>query len=134
MKYMLDTNICVQIIRYKPPGLLQKLMQHPVSDVGVSSVTVAELHFGVHRSSQPAQNRHALEQFLIPLTVLDFDQDAAMSYGLTRAYLEAQGTPIGSLDTLIAAHALSRNLTLITNNTREFARVPGLMLDDWTAN
>ncbi|HEX8231082.1 MAG TPA: type II toxin-antitoxin system VapC family toxin [Chloroflexia bacterium] len=132
MNYMLDTNICVQIIRYKPPDVLMRLTQHPVSEVGVSSITVAELQFGVHRSNQVVGNQHALEQFLIPLIIIDFDHDAALAYGFIRAHLEAQGTPIGSLDTLIAAHALSQNLILVTNNTREFERVPGLLIEDWS--
>src|SRR2546427_810309 len=123
---MLDTNICVYLIRGKPANLLRKLAGQPISDIGISSITVAELQFGVQRSSRPAQNQLALDQFLIPLNILDFDYDAAAAYGRVRAHLEAQGTPIGSLDTLIAAHALSRGLTLVTNNTRAFSRVPGL--------
>ncbi|MEA2573756.1 MAG: tRNA(fMet)-specific endonuclease VapC [Chloroflexia bacterium] len=134
MKYMLDTNVCVEMIRRKPPGLLRRIMQQPISEVGISSISVAELQFGVRRSKRPAQNQQALEQFLIPLVILDFDPAAAMAYGLVRAHLEAQGTPIGSLDTLIAAHALSHDLTLVTNNTREFARVPGLAVEDWSAS
>lgn len=134
MKYMLDTNICVQVIRHKSPDLLRRLTQHSIAEVGISSITVAELQFGVHRSSQPARNQHALEQFLIPLAILDFDYESARAYGLVRAQLEARGTPIGSLDTLIAAQALSQDLVLVTNNTREFARVPGLVVEDWSAN
>lgn len=132
MRYMLDTNICVYLIRKKNPALAEKLAGFPVLDIGLSSITVAELQFGVQKSSQPAQNQQALDLFLIPLTILDFDYDAALTYGRIRTYLEAQGTPIGSLDTLIAAHALSQNLTLITNNTREFSRIPDLMVEDWS--
>jgi tRNA(fMet)-specific endonuclease VapC len=134
MRYMLDTNICIYVIRGKPAGLLQKLTSYPISDIAVSSVTVAELQFGVQRSNYPQQNQLALNQFLVPLNILDFDYDAATAYGEVRAYLEAQGTPIGSLDTLIAAHALSRNLTLVTNNTREFSRVSGLLIEDWSTS
>lgn len=134
MKYMLDTNVCVQLIRHKPPDLLRRLTEHRISEVGISSITVAELQFGVQRSSQPARTQNALEQFLIPLAILDFDYESARAYGSIRAHLEAQGTPIGSLDTLIAAQALSQNLVLVTNNTREFARVPGLSVEDWSAN
>lgn len=134
MKYLLDTNICVGIIRQKRPKLLQKLTQYSISDITVSSITVAELQFGVQKSSYPAQNSQALIQFLAPLTLLDFDYRAAEAYGHIRAYLEAQGTPIGSLDTLIAAHALSRNLIVVTSNVKEFARVRGLMVEDWSSS
>ncbi len=134
MRYMLDTNICIYIIRGKPPQLLQKLTAYPVSDIAVSSITIAELQFGVERSSQPQQNQLALNQFLIPLNILDFDYEAASSYGSIRADLETRGLQIGSLDTLIAAHAFSRNLVIVTNNVREFSRVPGLTVEDWSAS
>jgi tRNA(fMet)-specific endonuclease VapC len=88
----------------------------------------------VHKSRQPAQNQRALDQFLIPLTIVDFDYQATLAYGRIRAALEAQGNPIGPLDTLIAAHALSLNATLITNNTREFARVPDLRMTNWVTD
>jgi tRNA(fMet)-specific endonuclease VapC len=100
--------------------------------LGYPHITVAELEYGVHRSQHQAQNQQALVQFLVPLAILDFDYDAAVAYGHIRGYLEALGTPIGSLDTLIAAHALSQQLTLITSNPREFARVPGLTIEDWS--
>ncbi|HEX8221037.1 MAG TPA: type II toxin-antitoxin system VapC family toxin [Chloroflexia bacterium] len=132
MKYMLDTSICVHLIRQKPSELLRRMTMQAVPDICVSSITVAELQYGVQRSSQPQRNQHAFEQFLIPLIILDFDYDASLTYGRIRAQLEAQGTPIGSLDTLIAAHAFSQGLTLVTNNTREFARVPGLLVEDWS--
>jgi tRNA(fMet)-specific endonuclease VapC len=132
MEYLLDTNICIFLIRKKHPNMLQKLTQRSITDVGISSITVAELQFGVEKSSERAQNQQALDQFLVPLTALAFDQVAAAAYGQIRAYLESRGTPIGSLDTLIAAHALSRNLTLVTNNTAEFSRVPNLSVEDWT--
>ncbi len=132
MRYLLDTNICVYLIRKHPPVLLQRLSKRPIWDLAVSSITVAELQFGVRKSSLPARNQRALDEFLVPLVILDFDYDAAISYGHIRAYLEARGTPIGPLDTLIAAHTLSQELTLVTNNTREFSRVPGLTVEDWT--
>jgi len=97
----------------------------------VSSVTVAELYFGVQKRQRPAQNEQALEQFLIPLAVVGFDLAAAIEYGRVRAALEKRGPPIGPLDTLIAAHALSLDLTLVTNNTREFERVPDLSVENW---
>lgn len=132
MRFMLDTNICVYLIRGRSTKLLQTLANQAISDISVSAITVAELQFGVSKSRQQAQNQQALNQFILPLTVLDFDYDATILYGQIRAHLEAQGTPIGSLDTLIAAHALSKNLTLITNNTKEFSLFPGLAIDDWS--
>lgn len=132
MKYLLDTNICVALIRQKSPALLEAITRHSVADIGVSSVTVAELQYGVHHSQRPAQNEQALALFLLPLTILDLDYAAAVAYGRLRATLERLGEPIGSLDMLIAAQAVSRGLTLVTNNVREFARVPGLNVEDWS--
>ncbi len=131
MKVLLDTNICIYLIKQKPAEVLQKFVTYNVGDVGVSSITVAELQYGAQKSQRPADNEHALEQFVAPLMVLDFDYEAAKTYGRIRAVLERQGTPIGALDMLIAAHALSLDVTLVTNNEREFARVPGLTIDNW---
>lgn len=131
MKYLLDTNICIYLIKQKPHNVLQKFQAHSVSEIGVSAITVAELQFGAQKSQRPAQNQHALEQFLIPLLIADFDYNAAVTYGYIRAALEAQGTPIGPLDLLIAAQAASLDLILITNNTKEFSRVPHLKLENW---
>jgi tRNA(fMet)-specific endonuclease VapC len=132
MNYILDTNICVLLIRQKSPHVLARLTAQRLSDVGISSITAAELQYGVYKSSHVHQNQQALDQFLLPLTILTFDEAAALSYGQIRAALERQGPPIGSLDTLIAAHALSARLTLVTNNVREFSRVAGLNIEDWT--
>ena len=131
MKYMLDTNICIYLIKQKPPQLLRKFAELSFGDVGVSVITVAELQYGVQKSQYPEQNQQALGQFLIPLTIVDFDHYAAVAYGAIRAALERQGTPIGSLDTLIAAHAQSLDVTLVTNNVREFSRVPDLKVVNW---
>jgi tRNA(fMet)-specific endonuclease VapC len=131
MRYLLDTNICIYLIKKKPAKALAKFQAHSVGDIGISAVTVAELQYGVHKSQHVEQNQRALEQFLIPLICIPFDDQAAAAYGEIRAALETQGTPIGALDTLIAAHALSLNVTLVTNNTREFSRVPGLQVVDW---
>jgi len=133
MRYLLDTNICIYLIRKKPPQVLQKFNTCSVGEVAISSITVAELQFGVQKSRYPSQNQRALEQFLIPLTIVDFDYKAAIAYGRIRATLESQGTPIGPLDTLIAAHASSLNLTLVTNNIREFSRVSDLKLANWAS-
>ena len=131
MNFLLDTNICIYIIKQKPPEVLQRFNTYQVGDIGISSITVAELEFGVQKSQFPAKNQQALTQFLLPLKIVDFDHSAAIIYGNIRAILEKQGTPIGSLDTLIAAHALSLQTTLITNNVKEFSRVPNLPLDNW---
>ena len=131
MKFLLDTNICIYLIKKKPPQVLQKFKMHVVGEIGLSSITATELWFGVQKSKYATQNQQALEQFLIPLTVVEFNHQAAMTYGRIRAWLEGQGTPIGSLDTLIAAHALSLQVTLVTNNVQEFSRVPSLKLENW---
>ena len=134
MKYLLDTDICVFMIRQKPSQILDRFEALAFGDVGVSSITVAELRYGTHKSQRPAQNQEALAQLLTPLIIADFDNAAAEAYGVIRAALERQGTPIGSLDTLIAAHALSLGVILVTNNEREFSRVPGLKLVNWARN
>jgi tRNA(fMet)-specific endonuclease VapC len=127
---LLDTNICIYIINAKPPAVLERFKHYRLGEIGLCSVVAAELAFGVAKSGS-ARNRQALEMFLAPLTILPFDERAAWAYGDLRAELERRGTPIGSLDTMIAAHALSLQATLITNNTREFAQVSGLHVDNW---
>ena len=129
---LLDTNICIYIINAKPVGVLQKFEQYRIGEIGICSVVAAELAFGVAKSGS-ARNRQALEMFLAPLIILPFDDTAAWLYGDLRADLERRGTPIGSLDLLIAAHALSQQATLVTNNIREFAQVPGLQLQNWAS-
>jgi len=133
MNFMLDTNICVSLIRQKQRGLIERLTSHDPDEVGVSIITVAELSYGAQKSAQPSQNLRALEQFLLPLEVADFDQSAADTYGLVRAHLEKNGNPIGSMDMLIGAHALSLGVVLVTNNIREFKRIPNLRVEDWLA-
>jgi tRNA(fMet)-specific endonuclease VapC len=132
MNYLLDTNICVLLIRQKSPQVLAKLTGHLITDIAISAITVAELQYGVDKSSQPARNQQALDQFLLPLTIIAFDEQDAITYGQIRANLETKGMPIGALDTLIAAQAVRYNLILVTNNVHEFARVPGLVIEDWT--
>ncbi len=127
---LLDTNICIYIINAKPPAVLARFQQYRLGDIGLCSVVAAELAFGVAKSGS-ARNREALDMFLAPLTIMPFDAAAMWIYGDLRADLERRGTPIGSLDTMIAAHALSQQALLVTNNTREFAKVPGLQLDNW---
>ena len=129
---LLDTNICIYIINAKPPAVLERFRQYRMGDIGLCSVVAAELAFGVAKSDS-ARNRQALEMFLAPLIILPFDTAAVWVYGDLRADLERRGTRIGSLDTMIAAHALSQQALLITNNTREFCKVPGLQLDNRVA-
>jgi len=134
MRFLLDTDTCIYLIKKKPPQVLQKFTDYSVGEIGISSITVAELQYGVEKSQHPTKNRRALDQFLIPLIIADFDEQAAEAYGKVQAALEAQGTPIGALDTLIAAQALSLGVTLVTNNAREFSRVPDLNLVNWAAD
>jgi tRNA(fMet)-specific endonuclease VapC len=129
--YMLDTNICIYIIKKKPEQVIERLAHTRISDVGVSSITLSELEYGAAKSTRPEQNKLALLQFLAPLEILAYDDMAAQEYGRVRAYLEKRGTPIGSMDMLIAAHALSLNCTLVTNNESEFRRVPALKMENW---
>ncbi len=127
---LLDTNICIHIINAKPAAVLQRFRDFRLGDIGLCSMVAAELAYGIAKSGS-VRNRQALDLFLAPLTILPFDEAALMAYGDLRAELERRGTPIGALDTLIAAHALSLQATLVTNNLSEFLRVPGLQLDNW---
>jgi tRNA(fMet)-specific endonuclease VapC len=131
MKYLLDTNICIALIRQKPAALIQRLTSLQPGDAGISSITLAELFHGVEKSARPEQNMSALEQFLLPLDLADFDQDSALAYGKIRADLERTGQLIGSMDILIAAHAVSLDAIMVTNNVKEFQRVKGLFVEDW---
>ena len=134
LRRLLDTNVCIHIIRRRPQVVLRRFEVYGIGELGVSSVTVAELRYGAEKSSRPEQNLEALGRFLLPLEVLAFGQEAAAAYGRVRAALEKAGTPIGPLDTLIAAHAVSMGVTLVTNNTREFRRVTDLEVEDWTGD
>lgn len=134
MKYMLDTNICIYLIKRRPERVIHALTQHAIGEVGLSTITAAELWHGVARSQARERSQAALEQFLAPLIIADFDVAAATAYGHLRALLAKASQPIGPLDTLIAAHALSLGATLVTNNVREFARVPGLAIANWAAS
>jgi tRNA(fMet)-specific endonuclease VapC len=131
MKYLLHTNICIYLIKKKPPQVLQRLSRLKNEDVAISSITLSELEYGIQKSSFPEQNKLAVTLFLLPFTILSYDDMAAESYGVIRTDLEKKGIGIGSLDTLIAAHALSHNLTLVTNNEKEFSRIRGLKVENW---
>jgi tRNA(fMet)-specific endonuclease VapC len=128
---MLDTNICVELIRARSPKLFDRLRQQRMDEVALSSITLAELQYGVAKSARPDRNAALLAEFCAPLAILPFDIPAAEVYGRVRAILERGGTPIGPLDTLIASHALSLGVTVVTNNLREFRRVAGLQVESW---
>lgn len=131
MQYLLDTNICIYLIKQKPPKVLAHFQTLSLSDIGISSITVAELEYGVCKSQQQEKNRSALMQFLIPLEIVEFDHTAATIYGSVRSALESRGLVISSMDMLIAAHALSLGVTLVSNNVREFSRIANLSLENW---
>lgn len=130
--FMLDTNICIYAMKGNEL-VLKSLIARKPTQIHLSVVTEAELRFGAAKSSAPDRTLAALENFLGPLTVVDFSSDCARAYAEVRARLERAGTPIGPLDTLIAAHALSQRMTLVTNNVGEFQRVPGLKIENWAA-
>lgn len=131
MKYMLDTNICIYIMKNKPEIVLERFKKEISNGVCISSITLAELEYGMKNSANPAKNEQSLLKFLFPLSILPFDSSAASEYGEIRTYLQKQGTPIGSLDMLIAGHARAEKSILVTNNVREFMRVPGLNIENW---
>ena len=131
MQLLLDTNICIYLIKQKPIAVFEHFRQYSVGNIGISTVTLAELRYGVCKSQHVEKNTKALDEFIVPLEIWPFDEDAARHYGEIRASLERAGTPIGSMDLLIAAHAVSLGVTLVTSNTREFSRVAGLTLTDW---
>ena len=131
MKYFLDTNICIYVINKRPSAVLEKLMQFSPQALGISAIVVSELHYGVAKSSQPERNRQLLDAFLRPFQVVPYDEAAAEAYGIIRADLEKKGQPIGREDLLIAAHALSADLTLVSNNEAEFLHVPNLRVENW---
>jgi len=132
MKYMLDTNICIYIIKNKPLKVIETFKKLDPGDICISAITLAELKYGVEKSRQRERNQIALLGFLSPLEILSFTEKAAIKYGEIRANLERSGEIIGAYDLLIGAHALSENITLVTNNTKEFCRIPNLSTQNWT--
>ena len=131
MKYLLDTNICIYIIKKKPVEVIKRFLKMKPDSIGISSITVSELYYGIAKSSKPNENTIAFEQFILPLTVLDFNKDDSIAYGRLRAKLEQKGKLIGAMDMLIAAQALSRDLITVTNNEREFKKIEGLSVENW---
>lgn len=131
MTYMLDTNICIYVIKKKPEQVRFRFQEKLNSGLCISSITLAELEHGVQNSSNPLKNEQSLLRFLLPLSILPFESSAAIEYGAIRAHLQQKGTPIGPMDMLIAAHARAERLILVTNNVREFERVPELEIENW---
>jgi tRNA(fMet)-specific endonuclease VapC len=131
VKILLDTDICIYAINRKRPEVLARVRDYRIGEVGISSITYAELRFGVENSNRVDENMERLERFLLPLEIVPFDVEAGRHYGRVRTELKRAGCPIGSNDLLIAAHALSLDATIATNNIREFARVAGLRVEQW---
>jgi tRNA(fMet)-specific endonuclease VapC len=129
-KFLLDTDTCIYALKQNRE-VLEKLLSTEREAVIVSVITEGELRTGAAKSSSPVKTLHLVENFLRPLVLIDFTSDDAIAYAGVRAKLERAGTPIGPLDTLIASQAVSRKLTLVTNNEREFRRVAGLSVDNW---
>ncbi len=131
MKYMLDTNICIYIIKEKPKKVLDRFYTLNIGDVCISSVTLAELEYGAEKSDYTERNKLALAGFLSSIDILPFSDNAAAEYGKARACLERQGKVIGAYDLMIGAHAVSEDITLVTNNTKAFNRIEGLSIENW---
>lgn len=129
--WIFDTGVCIALIKRRPPILLAQIQRRRIGELAVSTITAAELEYGVAKSRRVKQNANALELFLTSFDILQFDAEAAARYGSIRAHLERKGTPIGPLDTLIASQAVCAGAALVTCNTREFSRVPGLKVENW---
>jgi tRNA(fMet)-specific endonuclease VapC len=134
MSILLDTNICIYIIKNKVPEVREHFKRYTLGEISISSITVAELQYGVAKSTAKEKNANALEAFLLPLTIIPFDLKSALVYGTIRAELERQGTPIGGMDMLISAQAIAGEYTLVTNNLKEFRRIPALRCETWIKN
>jgi len=134
MIYLLDTNICIYIINKKPPAVVKRIQTKLPEQIAISSITLAELEYGIVRSRYPDRNRIALLEFLIPFMILDFDQMASVVYGWIRSFLESKGKLIVPMDLLLAAQAKSRNMILVTNNEKEFNRIDGLQTENWASS
>lgn len=131
--YLLDTNICIFLIKNKNKKLIEKIISCSKNEIFISSITVAELEYGASKSLYREKNRHALINFFSNFNnIIDFTVEDTEAYGLIRAYLERKGQPIGPYDLQIAAQGLTRNLTIVTNNIGEFKRIPDLKVEDWS--
>jgi tRNA(fMet)-specific endonuclease VapC len=130
--YVLDTNACIGAIRQHGPTLARLTRRSP-DELAIASMTLGELWFGALKSTDPARGRAIVDEFVAPFHILPFDEDAAEAYSGVRRHLESKGTPIGERDLIIAATALANGFTVVTNNTRELGRVPGLEVEDWSS-
>ena len=131
MRYLLDTNICIYLIKRRPPEVLEQFRQHSPQDVAICTITLFELQYGVEKSQYQQRSENALTKFLLPLDLINLDRSAAIEAAAIRAQLERKGIPIGPYDLLIAGLARSRDMTLVTNNTNEFERIVDLHLENW---
>jgi len=133
MKYLFDTNICIYLINKKFEYLIDRVEKYGIENIGISSITIAELEYGIAKSSSPhkEENRVALLEFLLPFKFIDFNQNDAYEYGRIRQDLQSQGKIIGNMDILIGSQAVSRELILVTNNEKEFKRIEGLAIENW---
>jgi tRNA(fMet)-specific endonuclease VapC len=131
MHYLLDTDICIYLIKKRPPEVLERFRQHSPQDVATSIITLFELEYGVEKSQNPQRSKDALAKFFLPLNLINLDRSSAIEAAIIRAQLEKKGMPIGPYDLLIAGLARSRDMTLVTNNIKEFERVGSLHLENW---
>ncbi|HOH36967.1 MAG TPA: type II toxin-antitoxin system VapC family toxin [Spirochaetota bacterium] len=131
MKFLIDTNICIYIINKRPSSVLKKLSRYEINDIAISSITVSELEYGINKSTDSEKSRIALIEFLLPFQIVDYDSKAAKEYGIIRAELEKIGQPIGAMDYLIAAHAISLDLILVSNNLKEFSKIDKIRFENW---
>ena len=129
--YLLDTNICIYIMKNINPALTQKVFSFNPSDLCISSITVFELEYGAAKSNWGEKTRHSMQMFLAPFNIIDFDSKDAATAGIIRGLLEKHGSPIGPYDVQIAGQAVARSLTLVTHNVEEFSRVSGIKVEDW---
>ena len=133
MKYLFDTNICIYLINKKFEYLIDRVEKYGIENIGISSITIAELEYGIAKSSSPhkEENRVALLEFLLPFKFIDFNQNDAYEYGRIRQDLQSKGTIIGNMDILIGSQAVSREIILVTNNEKEFKRIENLEIENW---
>jgi len=131
MIYLLDTNICIYIIKNKYIEIAKKMNKIGIENISVSSITIAEMEYGIAKSSRPQEAESKLYEFLVPFTIVDFNTNSARYYGKIRNELNTKGTPIGSMDLMIASIAMASDMKIVTNNVKEFERIPGLQIENW---
>ncbi len=131
MQYLLDTDICIYLIKHHPPEVLAQFRKHSPKDVAISAITLFELQYGAQKNRSFRQSENALLKFLLPLCIIELDRFGAEEAAAMRAHLEKTGEPIGPYDLLIAGIARSREMTLVTNNTKEFGKIDNLHLENW---